>query len=414
MKAIDTPRWTGQVGLLMGLFLVALALLARSLLDPILENLFPYSLFVAATVLTAWLGGWRNALIIHALGFFVANWFFIPPRYGFALTFSTVWGTAIYSFIGAAICLFTARWQSSARRVQREMEERERAQEKLLAQEREMAAYAAELEKRVALRTQELRDALTRLQTFTYSMVHDMRAPLRAISGFASVLEEEFAPTPQARDYLHRLSEASHRLDDLIAALQSYGETSSRDVAIEALKLDDLVNDLIDQYPDLHAAREYITIHRPLPMVCANSALLTQALAHLLSNALKFVPPFRTPEVHLSAERRERTIRLWVKDNGVGIPAEYHEKIFGMFEQLAPPGQGAGTGMGLAVARRAVERMHGAIGVESKLGEGSRFWIDLPAATLLFPPCPPAPGDRLRSFPPAAVHPTGPEFRPID
>lgn len=366
----------------MGISLVAVALGVRITLDPYLGNRFPYSLFILITAITAWVAGWRNAAVAHLAGMMAADWFFVGPRYELGeMSTANAWGTVFYLAIGMVICFFTARWQASARAALHELAERERAEKSLLTAQEQLLAHAEELESRVKERTHELREALDRLQTFTYSMVHDMRAPLRAISGFVAVLEQDFSPQPGAREYLSRMRTAAQRLDSLITDLQSYSDTATRTAPLESLDLEGLVEDLLENYPGLRAAREHIHVKRPLPGICANAALLTQTLAHLLANALKFTSPTRAPEVEVSAEPHNNAVRIWVCDNGIGIAPEYHVKIFGLFQQLHAPGAYGGTGIGLAIAKRAVERMRGSIGVESTPGEGSRFWIELPAAT---------------------------------
>jgi signal transduction histidine kinase len=404
-SSLHKPRWTGLRGLVFGLVLLGAVLGVRLALDSYLEHRFPFSAFTLITAIVAWLAGWRNAAVIHLVGLVAGDWFFIPPRYEFLhLSVADTWGMGLYVAIGVVICVFTARWQASARTAEEEIAERQRA-------EQELRVYAGELESRVDARTQELRDALGRLQSFTYSMVHDMRAPLRAISSFVSLLEEESPASRDARDYARRVKDAAHRLDDLITDLQSYANASSGAVPIDAIDLEHLVDDLIGEYPVLHHARERIYVHRPMPRVCGNAALLAQAIAHLLENAIKFVPSSRPPEVHVKTERRGRMARLWIIDNGVGIAPQYHEKIFGLFERLEARGTGRSTGIGLPIARRAVERMGGRIGVESVPDQGSRFWIDLPAATLLSPPCQ-SPGDKAKPDP--SFEMTEPEFHPVE
>jgi len=102
-------------------------------------------------------------------------------------------------------------------------------------------------------------------------------------------------------------------------------------------------------------------------------------LVNLLANGIKFVPSDRAPEVRVRADARDGRVRLWVEDNGIGIAPEHHERIFRVFERLHPATNYPGTGIGLAIVRKAMERMGGRVGVESELGRGSRFWIELPA-----------------------------------
>lgn len=379
MNVIYKPRFAGGKGLLFGVICVAAAFTLRRLEAGRLENEFPYTTFTVATAVTAWFAGWRNAAFVHAFGIVIGYWFFVTPHQVLGpFSFESAWGTAFNVMIGVVICLFTAQWQASATAARKELEERERAQKALLSAQQELRAYAGELESRVAERTHDLRDALDRLHSFTYSMVHDMRAPLRAITGFAAILEQDFDHTDEAREYLHRMRDAAQRLDQLIMDLQSYSETASREVTMEAVALDKVLSAVLDQYMEIRKSKQHIQIAGPLPVVRANRALLVQAVAHLLTNALKFVPSDREPDVRVYATEHDAVARLWIEDNGIGIKPEHQEKIFGMFQQLHARGLYPGTGMGLAIAKRAIDRMSGTIGVESKPNAGSRFWIELP------------------------------------
>ena len=119
----------------------------------------------------------------------------------------------------------------------------------------------------------------------------------------------------------------------------------------------------------------------PLPTVIGHGPTFAQVLANLVANAVKFVPPERTPEVRILAEPRDGQVRLWVEDNGIGIAPEHHERIFRVFERLHRAIEYPGTGIGLAIVRKAMERMGGRSGVVSEPGRGSRFWIELPRAS---------------------------------
>jgi signal transduction histidine kinase len=123
-----------------------------------------------------------------------------------------------------------------------------------------------------------------------------------------------------------------------------------------------------------------VNVHEPLPPVVGHEATLSQVLANLLCNGAKFVPPGRAPVLDVRAEARNGVVRLWVEDNGIGIQQEHQERIFGVFERLHGSEEYPGTGIGLAIVRKGVERMGGKVGVESSPGAGSRFWIELPTA----------------------------------
>src|SRR5262249_8491709 len=130
----------------------------------------------------------------------------------------------------------------------------------------------------------------------------------------------------------------------------------------------------------LFSNREHFHIAGPLPVVVAHEASLTQCLSNLLSNAIKFVTPGTTPQVKIRSEDAGLEVRLWIEDNGIGIAPEEHERVFGIFERGASASAYEGTGIGLAIARKGVERMNGRLGLESAAGQGSRFWIQLKKA----------------------------------
>ena len=117
---------------------------------------------------------------------------------------------------------------------------------------------------------------------------------------------------------------------------------------------------------------------KPLPTVAAHPATLGQVVANLIANALKFAAPGVSPMIDIWAEQRDANVRLWVEDNGIGIEPEYQERIFQVFERLHGVESYPGTGIGLAIVRKGVERMGGTAGVESVPGQGSRFWVTLP------------------------------------
>jgi PAS domain S-box-containing protein len=243
-----------------------------------------------------------------------------------------------------------------------------------------LAQHKVRLELAVADRTGALRDTIQQLETFSYSVVHDMRAPLRTMRSFAAFLQSDYGPKldDTARDYIRRISNGANRLDTLIQDVLNYSRASKGEASLEPVSLDRVVEDIIREYPDIYSQRMSIQVAEPLPVVLGNTALLTQCVSNLIGNALKFVPKDRPPRVVVRAERNGVTAKLWVDDNGIGIPAAQHTRIFELFQRLHSQAEYPGTGVGLAIVRRAVERMNGSVGLESEMGQGSRFWIQLP------------------------------------
>lgn len=239
------------------------------------------------------------------------------------------------------------------------------------------------LEDRIAERTAALMATVGELEAFSYSVSHDMRAPLRAMHGFAKLLVEEYRGKildGEAADYLGRIERAAARLDSLIEDVLHYTRVMRGGFEMHVVDVAQLTRDLLDAHPEWQEPGARIEIAASIPKVKANEALVGQCLSNLISNAVKFVVAGVTPHVKVRGEKRGHAARIWIEDNGVGIPAAYHARIFRMFERLQPASDLEGTGIGLTIVRKAVERMKGRVGFESAPGAGSKFWIELPAA----------------------------------
>lgn len=234
--------------------------------------------------------------------------------------------------------------------------------------------HAADLEERIAERDRTMAD----LESFNYSVSHDLRAPLRAIEGFAAALREDLPspPTPEVRDDLQQIANAVKRMNALIDDLLNYSRVSRADMEMAEVSLDDVVGGVLQLDP----ASTIRTAIEPGVRVRAHRSALTQALTNLVDNALKFHKPGLPPAVDIVASRHNNTVRIAVKDSGIGIAPEHHDRIFQIFQRLHTASAYPGTGIGLALVKRIAERFGGAVGVESEAGKGSTFWIDIPAA----------------------------------
>lgn len=233
------------------------------------------------------------------------------------------------------------------------------------------------LERTVAERTAKLRETVGELEAFSYSIAHDMRAPLRALQGFGRFLSDEYSDKLGATGqlYLSRITSSADRMDQLIKDVLDYSKVVRGSFPMEPVDLKPLLLGIIDSYPSLHPEHATILFEGDFPEVFAHKASLTQCFSNLLGNAVKFVDPGVRPIVHVSAEVIGRFVRVFIKDNGIGIPADQHERIFAIFQRGSPDYEG--TGIGLAIVKKAVERMGGKVGVDSELGKGSTFWVEL-------------------------------------
>lgn len=239
-----------------------------------------------------------------------------------------------------------------------------------------------DLEVKVKERTAKLQETISELEAFSYSLSHDMRAPLRAIQGMAQAVQEDYGDKidEEGKLYLNRMMSSAERLDNLITDVLSYSRIVRSEIKPHPIDLEKLVHDVIASYPALQPPRAEIKIESPLLKVMGQEASLTQCLTNLLGNAVKFVAPGVDPQVKVRTEAIYSNVRIWFEDNGIGIPEKDLQRIFRMFERINPPTAYEGTGIGLAIVRKAVERMGGHVGVESEVGKGSRFWIELKAA----------------------------------
>ncbi len=262
-----------------------------------------------------------------------------------------------------------------------------------------LSRHATELEVKIAERTAKLHETIIHLESFAYTIAHDLRAPIRSLTGYTDILLSDFgASVPEAaQDLLRRLQRASLRLDALTRDLLRFSRVTREDIQLEVLSIDDLVHELRAATPALQG--DVLTVEGPLGTVWAQRTLLQQSLANLFDNAVKFARPGTTPRIIVRAERHAATneqgestptsgtrVRINVIDHGIGIPPESHTRIFGIFERLQGSEGIEGTGIGLAIVERAIQRMGGTCGVDSQPGHGSRFWLELSDGNAPRPP----------------------------
>jgi hypothetical protein len=228
----------------------------------------------------------------------------------------------------------------------------------------------------------DLKEANQELEAFSYSVSHDLRAPLRALKGYTDILLEDYGPKLDgpAKGYLSNLNRAVVRMDALTRDLLNYSHIVRQHIELESVNVDMVWRDVTAMIPSLQPPNTEIVVSPNLLPVRAHPTLLGQCLANLLDNAAKFVAPGVTPRIHIHTEPRDDRVLIWLEDNGIGIDPAHHQKIFGIFERIGNLKDNQGTGIGLAIVARAVQRMGGRCGVESSPGNGSRFWIELAAA----------------------------------
>jgi two-component system, sensor histidine kinase and response regulator len=236
---------------------------------------------------------------------------------------------------------------------------------------------------------EELKEANAELEAFSYSVSHDLRAPLRSLTGYINVLMEDYGRCLDAEGlgHLQALYRAAGRMDRLTRDLLAYGRVSRAAIQLEPVRLQPELEEIVSRAHSGEGDPPRINVQAGAFEIMAHRFLLEQCVCNLLSNAIKFVRPGVAAEVTVRAEARPGRVRLWVEDNGIGIDPEYHAKIFEIFGRVGDFQKYEGTGIGLAIVHRAVQRMGGTCGVVSAPGEGSRFWVDfISVPTLNNPP----------------------------
>jgi PAS domain S-box-containing protein len=236
----------------------------------------------------------------------------------------------------------------------------------------------------------ELSRSNAELGSFAFLAAHELKSPLQAMSGFAALLGQVHGPAlePQAREFVGWIADGTARMDALIEDLLRYCSVDTAEAVLAVVRLDDVLADALVALEPQIAVRNAVVRAGDLPVVLGDPVQLGQLMQNLLANALKFVPDGQTPDIVVSSERTTDGWLVTVADNGIGVEDASSDRIFAMFERLHPRERYKGTGIGLSICKRIVERRGGAIWVEHNQPRGSRFRFSLPDAVPAMPPLP--------------------------
>jgi signal transduction histidine kinase len=359
-----TMRRHRYSGILVALASVAVAFATDAALRPIFGP-EPFLMFFCAVTVSAWYGGLLPGVLATVISGGIVEWFIITPFE--AIDRPTVVRLAAFLANGVVTSLLVRTLHVARDRAQRS--------------EAALAALNRELDVRVNDRTERLAASVAELEAFSHTIAHTLRAPLRAAEGYADAVRDECGERldPAAREHLARMSEAVHRMDDLVSDLLEYSRLARQPLTLRAVRLEEVIPRAVEaaQGSGPEHRAPLVRIAPGTPPVCAHASLLARVIAELVTNARVHGHDAR---VRVVAARSAAGVRVCVEDEGPGIAPEHHGRIFEPFEQLSPDVRRRGTGSGLAIARRAVARMGGSLGVASSPGAGATFWVELPCA----------------------------------
>jgi light-regulated signal transduction histidine kinase (bacteriophytochrome) len=243
--------------------------------------------------------------------------------------------------------------------------------------EEEVVRMNVELENRVQARTAELMAANQEMEAFTYSVAHDLRAPLRHIDAFTRILHEDFASglPAEAQRYLENIRNGSRKMSRLVDDLLNLARVGRQELKRQPTSLDELVHEVV---AELNGETEGRTVEwhvRPLPIIECDAGLMKQVFANLLANAVKYTRPRKEAVIEIGSQQVNGDTALFVRDNGVGFNMKYADKLFGVFQRLHRAEEFEGTGVGLATVERIIHKHGGLVWAEAAVDEGATFYF---------------------------------------
>ncbi|MBN1371254.1 MAG: substrate-binding domain-containing protein [Anaerolineaceae bacterium] len=241
------------------------------------------------------------------------------------------------------------------------------------------ALQGSRLTEQVLTRTHQLEAANSELESFSYSISHDLRAPLRAIDSFSGLLIDEYAAdlSEEAHHFLNRIQHNTRRMGDLINDLLDFSRIGRKTLQVEDVDMDQLVHEILGDLRADHAVTQAEIIVEPLPPCKADRSLIKQVWINLILNAIKYSSKREKPRIEIGHVARPHSSAYMIKDNGVGFDMRYADKLFGVFQRLHKDEEYEGTGIGLAMVRRIIGRHGGSVWVEAELEKGATFYFSL-------------------------------------
>jgi K+-sensing histidine kinase KdpD len=354
---------------------LVLALACRSYGFPKLES----PLFELAIVAASWYAGVGPSVVAVLLSVECFNYFFTEPLYTFEVSrrdlpqflIFVLWAIIIASFV-----IVRRQIESELRdtrdRLQVEVEQSHHREKEI-----------GRLNQELSQRADELAASNKELESFAYSVSHDLRAPLRHVVGYSELLQKQASSSLDDKSlrYIKTIIESARRMGSLIDDLLGFSRIGRVETKKTRVSLEQLVNDVVTEITQETTGRDIVWKIHPLPFCYGDRSMLRLAIFNLISNAVKFTSMRTRAEIEIGClDTNEREVEVFVKDNGAGFDMQYSNKLFGVFQRLHLPEQFEGTGIGLAIVQRIILRHGGKVRAEGAVDRGATFYFSLPKA----------------------------------
>jgi signal transduction histidine kinase len=331
-----------------------------------------------AIVVATWYAGVGPSVLAVVLSAACFNYFFVEPLYTFEVSGSDLPYFCIFTASAAMAAWFVAvrrRIEGDLRdardHLQVELEQRKRREEEIRKLNNELAKWARDLE-----------TSNKELESFAYSVSHDLRAPLRHVVGYSELLQKQASSglDEKSRRFLQTILESAKRMGNLIDDLLAFSRIGRTETKNTLVSLDQLVKEVVAEIGQETAGRDIVWKIDPLPVCYGDRSMLRLVISNLLSNAVKFTRMRAQVEIEIGCIDGENEVEVFVRDNGAGFEMQYVDKLFGVFQRLHLPEEFEGTGIGLATVRRIIHRHGGEVRAEGSVDKGATFYFSLPKA----------------------------------
>jgi signal transduction histidine kinase len=331
-----------------------------------------------AVALTTWYAGVGPAVVAVVLSATCFNYFFTEPYYTLQISSQdipyfllfTIWAVLIAGFVTVRRGI-EHDLRDTRDHLQVEVEQRKRREDEILKLNNELAERASELE-----------TSNNELESFAYSVSHDLRAPLRHVVGYSELLQKQASSLldEKSRRFLQTILESAKRMGNLIDDLLAFSRIGRAETKKTLVSLDQLVKEVVAEIGQDAGGRDIVWKIHPLPVCYGDRSMLRLVIANLLSNAVKFTRVRAQAEIEIGCADGEDEVEVFVRDNGAGFDMQYVDKLFGVFQRLHLPEEFEGTGIGLATVRRIIHRHGGEVRAEGGVDQGATFYFSVPKA----------------------------------